>query len=150
MGTAKWDKVIKYLNSKPKASPDKVLNMLKTIYGTTDKQESQYQILRGSWAIDVVCQIYNKNGTTNKNKKLPIRQIIRNWCNTENYARFYLMFHPGKMYKDIPLEKHVRNCNEIWLDKRYNPIKRILKSNNGKLPAFFPGSPEYNTVMIKK
>jgi hypothetical protein len=49
MGTDKWNKVIEYLNSKSKATPGKVLNMLKTTYGKKGGGgESDFEVVRGS------------------------------------------------------------------------------------------------------
>ena len=50
---------------------------------------STYQSLRSSWPIDVCYNIYNKTGTTNKNKKISLKQTIRNWVNTEDYMIAY-------------------------------------------------------------
>ena len=143
MGTGKWDKVIKYLNSKPKAMPDRVLNSLKTIYGARDTGQSEYQILRASWTIDVVCNIYNKKGTTDKNKKQPLKQVIRNYCKSDDYSEYYKIFHQGRMFKDLPLEKHVRNCNDIYISKHGKDLRKVLEMNNGKLPAIFKNTIEF-------
>ena len=53
MGTANWDKVISYLRT-TKAKPEKVLNMLKTIYGEKSGLESDYEVLLNSWAYIVI------------------------------------------------------------------------------------------------
>ena len=45
MRAEKWDEVIKFLNSKPRATPEKVLNMLKTIYKGKSGQESDYEVV---------------------------------------------------------------------------------------------------------
>ena len=81
MGTNKWDKVIKFLDTTT-AKPEKVLNSLKAVYGKN--KNSMYQDLRSSWPIDVVYNIYHKTGTTNKTKKIPLTQVISNWINDEN------------------------------------------------------------------
>ena len=61
MDADKWNKVIKFLNT-TKADPEKVLKSLKVIYGKTSNKNSWYQIWRGSWPIEVVVAIYNKEG----------------------------------------------------------------------------------------
>ena len=165
MGTEKWDKVIKFLDT-TNAKPDKVLNSLKTVYGKKSNQDSMYQELRGSWPIDVVYNIYRKNGTKNKTKKIPLTQIIRNWVKTKDYKLSYRMFHPGignpqwdlpgqekmmkmKMYKELSEDKHVRNCNDIWTSTNGKRYRKDLDLNNGEYPFIDMKATPFS-VKIKK
>ena len=66
MGVDKWKKVIAYLN-KVKADPDKVYRLLETA-NSKGRRDNNYQMIRASWKIDVVARIFNKFGTTKKNK----------------------------------------------------------------------------------
>ena len=146
MGKDKWAKVIEYLN-KVNAKPEKVLNSLKTLYGKKENSSSGYQSIRSSWPIDVVYNIYNKTGTKNKDKKITLRQVIRNWVNTEDYKIAYRMFHPGKgnpqwedhpdiqklnLYKKLPLEKHIKNCNDVWNSKKGKEYRAQLEQHGGR------------------
>lgn len=163
MGNDKWAKVISYLNS-VNAKPDKVLNALKTIYDKKSNSSSMYQMLRSSWVLDVVYNIYNKTGTTNKNKKISLRQIIQNWVVTKDYKLAYRTFHPGpkndqwefdpaaqklNLYKDLPIEKHVKNCNDIWLSANGKRYRKDLESNNGKYPIKSKNFPSNRFVEVK-
>ena len=147
----KWDKVIEYLNT-TKAEPEKVLKSLQTIYSQTKNSSSAYHTLRSSWPIDVVWNIYNKSGTKNKKKKnLPTAEIIRNWVKSDDYDIAYRMFHPGpgndmydlpgqenlmkiKLYKKLPIEKHIKNCNDIWVSAKGKRFRKDLEDNNGQYP----------------
>ena len=146
----KWDKVIEYLNT-TKAEPEKVLKSLQTVYSQTNSS-SAYHTLRSSWPIDVVWNIYNKSGTKNKKKKnLPTTEIIRNWVKSDDYDIAYRMFHPGpgndmydlpgqeslmkiKLYKNLPIEKHIKNCNDIWVSAKGKRFRKDLEDNNGQYP----------------
>ena len=146
MGTNKWAKVIEYLN-KVNAKPDKVLNSLKTLYGKKENSSSAYQSLRSSWPLDVVYNIYHKTGTKNKTKKISLKQTIRNWVNSEDYKVAYRMFHPGpendqweghddiqklNLYKKLPKEKHVKNCNDIWVSTKGKKLRADLEKFGGR------------------
>ena len=85
MGTDKWNTVIEYLNSKPKATPKKVLNMLKTTYGKRGGGESDFEVVRNSWAYIVIGSLANKYGSKNKKKEIPFTQVIRNWVKSNDY-----------------------------------------------------------------
>ena len=161
MAKNKWDKHIKLLEA-AKANPEKVFNLLSTVYGKKKNLGSTYQSLRSSWPIDVCYNIYNKTGTTNKNKKISLKQTIRNWVNTEDYMIAYRMFHPGpgnpqwehhdmeklNLYKNLPIEKHVRNCNDIWISAKGKKLRQQLKDGNGKY--IFKKLGDYNIVDTKK
>ena len=163
MGRDKWDEVIKFLDTTA-AKPDKVLNSLKTIYGKKSNTDSTYQVLRGSWVMDVIFSIYNKKGTTNKSKKIPLTQVALNWVRTEDYKIAYNIFHPGpentmhedngmnrlKMWKDIPIEKHARNCLDIFRDKKHKRFVTDLEENNGAYPIKTIGTEYFSEDMVAK
>ena len=96
MGTANWDKVISYLRT-TKAKPEKVLNMLKTIYGKKSSQESDYEVVRNSWAYIVIGSLANKYGTKDKKKKIPFTEVIWNWVKSKDYQEAWCQFHPKKI-----------------------------------------------------
>ena len=155
MGKMTWAAFLERVQKEfPNAKPEKVFNMLKTVYGKSS-QESLYQILRNSWAIDVVSMIYRKKGTfigtpreERLRKKRTTRDIIRNWCKSKDYDISYRTFHPGpnnpqfsdstlNMYKDLSLRKHIKNCNDIWVSKKGKELRKVLEANKGQIPAYF-------------
>ena len=97
MGAEKWDKVIKFLNSKPRATPEKVLNMLKTIYGKKGGEESDYEVVRNSWAYIVIGSLANKYGTKDKKKKTTFTKTIWAWVKSKDYKDMWCTFHPQKI-----------------------------------------------------
>ena len=150
MGAEKWDKVIKFLNSKPKATPEKVLNILRTTYAKKSGPESGYEVVRNSWAWIVVGAIANETGSPKDNKKRGTRNIIRNWIKTKQFKTDWCIFHP-KRVKNIKLNRiewnessledceaihtlrHVKQINDIWVSK----IGKNIRSNltpAGKFP----------------
>ena len=135
-----WDDFIKIVKKKyPKAKPEKVLNLVKAMSGGT---ESDYQVLRNSWSIDVVCCIYKKSGSPKDTKKRGITNIIRNWIISQDYKDSYNLLHPAKTYETLTTERHVKNCYDLWINKKGKELRKVLKSNKGKLPAYFrfPGN----------
>jgi len=61
------------------------------------------------------------------------------------------MFHPGpgndmynlpgqeslmkiKLYKNLPIEKHIKNCNDIWVSAKGKRFRKDLEDNNGQYP----------------
>ena len=68
-----WNDFIKIVKKKyPKAKPQKVLNMVNTIY-SKNKKESNYQVLRASWSLLVRDSYKLKIGTPKDNKNV-VRQ----------------------------------------------------------------------------
>jgi len=112
-----WNDFIKIVKKKyPRAKPEKVLNMLRTSFNK-NKTESNYQVLRSSWSLLVRDSLALKIGTRNDNKKRGPINIIRNWVKTKDYKEKYKLLHPGKLYKDISEEKHIKNCYDIFRKK---------------------------------
>jgi hypothetical protein len=154
----KWDEVIEFLETS-KADPEKVLKSLKVIYGKTSNKNSWYQIWRGSWPIEVVISIYNKDQTPKDGKKRSLTEIVKNWVKSEVYQVRYDTFHPGpgnlqhedndqfglKLWDPIPkidgkvltsttFRRHVRNCMDHWNNKKGRALRKILEENNGMIP----------------
>ena len=108
-----WNEFLKIVKKKyPRAKPDKVLNLLRTSFDKK-KTESNYDILRGSWSLLVRDSCRLKIGTPKDNKKRGPLNIIRNWVRANDYKQKYKLLHPGKLFKNIPQEKHVKNCYDI-------------------------------------
>ena len=150
MGAENWNKVIKFLKTS-NANPNKVLNMLKTIYSKRTGPESDYEVVRNSWVYIVVGSVANKFGTPKDNKKRTTKNIIRNWIKTKQYESDWCLFHLKKGKKKInelpweqsshedfikiPTEKHVKQLNDIWVSKRGKAIRETL-TPSGKFPVF--------------
>ena len=149
MGRGKWDKVIELLEASPTATPEKVLKSLSVIYGKKNNQDSFYQTLRSSWPIDVVYNIYHRTGSTNKTKAMSVSLIVRNWVKSQDYRLAYNTFHPGvgnkqwdlpgqekfmkmRMFKDLSIEKHIRNCCDIWRSANGKSYRKELEKNHGQ------------------
>jgi len=148
MGAENWNKVIKFLKTS-NAKPQKVLNMLKTVYSKRTVPESDFEMVRNSWAYIVVGSLANKYGTKNKEKKIPFTQVIRNWVNSKDYQNAWCIFHlkKGKKkinelsweqsshddFKKIPTERHVKQLNDIWVSKIGKKIRSTL-TPAGKFP----------------
>jgi len=112
-----WNDFIKIIKKNyPNAKPEKVLNMVQTIYGKK-KMESNYQVLRASWSMLVRDSLALKIGTSKDNKKRGPFRIIRNWVKTKDYKEKYKLLHPGKLYKNLSDEKHIKNCYDIFRKK---------------------------------
>ena len=154
MDADKWNKVIKFLNSNPKATPEKVLNMLKTIYSKRSGPESGYEVVRNSWAWIVVGAIANKTGTSKDDKKRSTRNIIRNWVKTKQFKDDWCTFHPKKVknkklnkiewnssdeedFNKISSDRHLKQINDIWVSKIGKNIRSIL-TPGGKFPISAP------------
>ena len=146
----KWASVIKFLKSRPKATPQKVLNMLKTTYSKKSRPQSDFEMIRSSWAYIVVGAIANKTGTTKKDKKIPTTQIIRNWIKTDQFKHDWCLFHPKKVKNkktnkvewnsrdlkdctDIHTVRHVKQINDIWVSTTGKKIRATLTAS-GKFP----------------
>ena len=39
-----------------------------------------------------------------------------------------------KLYKDLPTEKHIRNCNDIWISAKGKRFRKDLEDNDGQFP----------------
>ena len=80
-----WADFVKEVKKKyPKAKPEKVIKFIRTQYGGPSK-ESNYNVLRSSWSMNVVAIIYQR---VQKNKKQPLRRVIRNWVDRKDYRDF--------------------------------------------------------------
>ena len=73
--------------------------------------------------MNVVAIIYQR---VQKNKKQPLRRVIRNWVDRKDYRDFYNLIHGPmkKTFTDNTVEKHVRNINDIWISPKVNISER--------------------------
>ena len=128
-----WADFVKEVKKKyPKAKPEKIIKFIRTQYGGPSK-ESNYNVLRSSWSMNVVAIIYQR---VQKNKKQPLRRVIRNWVDRKDYRDLYNLIHGpmNKTFTDNTVEKHVRNLNDIWISPKGKYFRKILSENNGLYP----------------
>ena len=128
-----WADFVKEVKKKyPKAKPESVIKFIRTQYGGPSK-ESNYNVLRSSWSMNVVAIIYQR---VQKNKKQPLRRVIRNWVDRKDYRDFYNLIHcpMKKTFTDNTVEKHVRNINDIWISPKGKYFRKVLSENNGLYP----------------
>ena len=84
MGKDKWDKVIEYLTHS-KRDPEKVLNLLK---GCDQNKESNYDVNRASYSLNVIAIITQKQ-LDPENKDKTLTHIIRQWVRSKDFEQFY-------------------------------------------------------------
>ena len=87
MGKDKWADVIEYLrnsNRDPKAT-------LKLLKGNEKGHQSNYNINRSSYTLNVIAAITQKI-LDPKNKNKNITSIIRSWVITKDFEEFYNLF----------------------------------------------------------
>ena len=112
MGKDKWAKVISYLRSSNR-DPDKVLKLLK---GNQKGKETNYDINRSSYALNIIAVITQKMRDP-KNKGKTRAHIIRTWVKSDDFKKWdfshsglYLDFLAGNQsYKCTPWGNPTRN-----------------------------------------
>jgi hypothetical protein len=80
---------------------------------------------------------------------MSVSLIVRNWVKSQDYKLAYNTFHPGvgnkqwdlpgqekfmkmKMFKDLSIEKHIRNCCDIWRSANGKKYRKELEKNHGQ------------------
>ena len=127
MGKDKWAQVISYLRNSNR-DPDKVLKLLK---GNQKGKESNYDINRSSYALNIIAVIIQKTRDP-KNKGKTRSQIIRTWVKTKDFRNFYnLMRHEEKILKwsmdNVP--KYVKQINDLWSKPNQQKWKKYFRDN---------------------
>ena len=111
MGKDKWDKVIEYLKTS-KRDPDKVLKLLQ---GNQKGKETNYDINRSSYSLNVIAVITQKT-LDPKNKGKTRSHIIRTWVKSEDFKNFYNLMRREEKLKwsmdNVP--KYVKQINDLW------------------------------------
>jgi hypothetical protein len=131
-----WDDFVKEVKKKyPKAKPEKVLNMVQTIYGKK-YQESNYNVIRGSWTMNAVSMIYDKLEKHKTRTKSSLSQVLAAIVNSEDYINFYnfIQGNLGKNYSELSKEKHIRNLRDTWGSAQGKKFRKVLEENGGKYP----------------
>ena len=113
MGKDKWAKVISYLRSSNR-DPDKVLKLLK---GNQKGKETNYDINRSSYALNIIAVITQKMADP-KNKGKTRAHIIRTWVKSDDFKSFYnLMRHEENLkWSRDSVEKYVKQINVFGWD----------------------------------
>ena len=123
MGKNKWDKVIEYLKNS-KHDPEKILRLLK---GSEKGRQSNYDINRSSYTLNVIAAITQKT-LDPKNKNKNITSIVRSWVITKEFGEFYNLMRAdeGKKYVRSD-EEYTKLYTKQLLDLWYSKTKEILK-----------------------
>ena len=165
MGKMTWATFLKRVQKEfPKAEPDKVFNMIKTMF--SKHKESYKEVLRNSWVFEVIWNVFNETATPDDGKKRTTKQIIRNWVKTRDYKEAWCMFMGEdswfnlkslkKIRSSIPEvrkqkahEQHVKNVNDLWVGKNGKHLRKILEENNGLYPIKNPENSLFKTMKYK-
>ena len=132
MGKDKWDKVIEYLKTSNR-EPDKVLKLLK---GSEKGKETNYDINRSSYALNIIAVITQKT-LDPKNKGKTRSHIIRTWVKSEDFKNFYNLMRSEEKLKwsmdNVP--KYVKQINDLWSKPNQQKWKKLFKITGGYFPV---------------
>ena len=128
MGKDKWDKVIEFLTHSNR-DPQKVLNLLK---GTDGGKESNYDINRNSYSLNVIAIITQKQ-LDPENKDKSLTHIIRQWVKSKDFIQFYnLMRSEEKITWDkSKIEDYTKQLKDLWYSKPQSKNKEYFKRTDG-------------------
>jgi len=128
MGKDKWDKVIEYLKTS-KRDPDGVLKLLQ---GNQKGKETNYDINRSSYSLNVIAVITQKT-LDPKNKGKTRSHIIRTWVKSEDFKNFYnLMRHEEKLKWSMDnVPKYVKQINDLWSKPNQQHWIKYFKMTGG-------------------
>jgi len=124
----KWDKVIEYLTHSNR-DPEKVLNLLK---GSDQGKESNYDINRASYSLNIIAIITQKQ-LDPQNKGKSLTHIIRHWVKSKDFIQFYnLMRSEEKLTWDkAKVEVYTKQLQDIWYSKAQSKNKEYFKRTDG-------------------
>jgi len=124
----KWDKVIEYLTHS-KRDPEKVLNLLK---GSDQGKESNYDINRSSYSLNIIAIITQKQ-LDPQNKGKSLTHIIRHWVKSKDFIQFYnLMRSEEKLTWDkAKVEVYTKQLQDLWYSKAQSKNKEYFKKTDG-------------------
>ena len=128
MGKDKWAKVISYLRSS-KRDPDKVLKLLK---GNQKGKETNYDINRSSYALNIIAVITQKTKDP-KNKGKTRAHIIRTWVKTKDFRNFYNLMRKEENLKWSmdKVEKYVKQINDLWTKPNQQHWRKYFEKTKG-------------------
>ena len=128
MGKDKWDKVIEYLKTS-KRDPDGVLKLLQ---GNQKGKETNYDINRSSYSLNVIAVITQKT-LDPKNKGKTRSHIIRTWVKSEDFKNFYNLMRREEKLKwsmdNVP--KYVKQINDLWSKPNQQHWIKYFKMTGG-------------------
>ena len=128
MGKDKWAKVISYLRSSNR-DPDKVLKLLQ---GNQKGKETNYDINRSSYTLNIIAVITQKMGDP-KNKGKTRAHIIRTWVKSNDFKSFYnLMRHEENLKWSMDkVEKYVKQINDLWTKPNQQHWRKYFEKTKG-------------------
>ena len=123
-----WAEVITYLRNS-KRNPQKVLKLLK---GNQKGKESNYDINRSSYALNIIAVIIQKMNDP-KNKGKTRSHIIRTWVKTKDFRNFYnLMRHEENLKWSMDnVPKYVKQINDLWSKPNQQKWKKYFEMTGG-------------------
>ena len=128
MGKDKWDKVIEYLKTS-KRDPD---GGLKLLQGNQKGKETNYDINRSSYSLNVIAVITQKT-LDPKNKGKTRSHIIRTWVKSEDFKNFYNLMRSEEKLKwsmdKVP--KYVKQINDLWSKPNQQHWIKYFKMTGG-------------------
>ena len=123
-----WAEVISYLRSSNR-NPDKVLKLLK---GNEKGKETNYDINRSSYALNIIAVITQKT-LDPKNKGKTRSHIIRTWVKSEDFKNFYNLMRSEEKLKwsmdKVP--KYVKQINDLWSKPNQQHWIKYFKMTGG-------------------
>lgn len=124
----KWDKVIEYLTHSSR-DPEKVLNLLK---GSDQGKESNYDINRASYSLNIIAIITQKQ-LDPQNKGKSLTHIIRHWVKSKDFIQFYnLMRSEEKLTWDkAKVEVYTKQLQDLWYSKAQSKNKEYFRKTDG-------------------
>jgi hypothetical protein len=123
-----WAEVITYLRNS-KRDPQKVLKLLK---GNQKGKETNYDINRSSYALNIIAVIIQKLREP-KNKGKTRTHIIRTWVKTEDFRNFYnLMRNEEKLkWSRDKVELYVKQINDLWSKPNQQKWRKYFSMTGG-------------------
>ena len=124
----KWDKVIEYLTH-PDRDPQKVLSLLK---GCDQGKESNYDINRASYSLNIIAIVTQKQ-LDPENKKKSLTYIIRQWVKSKDFIQFYnlMMEQENITWDKSKLEDYTKQLKDLWYSKSQSKNKEYFKRTDG-------------------
>ncbi len=124
----KWDKVIEYLTHSDR-DPQKVLNLLK---GSDQGKESNYDINRASYSLNIIAIITQKQ-LDPQNKGKTLTHIIRHWVKSKDFIQFYNLMRSEKKitWDKSKIEDYTKQLKDLWYSKAQSKNKEYFKSTDG-------------------
>jgi len=124
----KWDKVIEFLTHSDR-DPQKVLNLLK---GTDQGKESNYDVNRASYSLNIIAIITQKQ-LDPQNKDKTLAHIIRHWVKSKDFIQFYNLMRSEEnlTWHKSKIDVYTKQLQDLWYSKAQSKNKEYFKKTDG-------------------